>query len=52
MSNLDDVIFVNESLAQQCDFALHLGLTEAGSGMEGMIASSAALSLLLIKRHW
>ncbi len=47
MSRVDDLINVYQSLAQQCDYALHLGLTEAGMGDKGIIASTSALAILL-----
>ncbi len=47
MSGVQDLISVYRSLAGQCDYALHLGLTEAGMGARGMVASSAALAVLL-----
>ncbi len=47
MSGVQDLIQVYESLAQQCDYALHLGLTEAGMGSKGIVASTAALAVLL-----
>jgi (E)-4-hydroxy-3-methylbut-2-enyl-diphosphate synthase len=47
MSRVDDLISVYQSLAQSCDYALHLGLTEAGMGDKGIIASTSALAILL-----
>ncbi len=47
MSRVQDLVQVYESLASQCDYALHLGLTEAGMGSKGIVASTAALALLL-----
>jgi len=47
MSRVDDLISVYQSLAQCCDYALHLGLTEAGMGDKGIIASTTALAILL-----
>jgi (E)-4-hydroxy-3-methylbut-2-enyl-diphosphate synthase len=47
MSHVQDVITVYERLAELVDYPLHVGLTEAGMGMKGMVASSAALSVLL-----
>ncbi|MFA5087779.1 MAG: flavodoxin-dependent (E)-4-hydroxy-3-methylbut-2-enyl-diphosphate synthase [Candidatus Omnitrophota bacterium] len=47
LSDLPDMVFVYERLAKECDFALHLGLTEAGGGLPGVVSSSAALALLL-----
>ena len=47
MSGLQDMVAVTERLAQECDFALHLGLTEAGAGLKGAVSSAAALSILL-----
>jgi len=47
MSGVQDLIEVYQSLAQQCDYALHLGLTEAGMGSKGIVASTAALAVLL-----
>lgn len=47
MSGVQDLIRVYEMLAGRCDYALHLGLTEAGMGSKGIVASTAALSVLL-----
>jgi (E)-4-hydroxy-3-methylbut-2-enyl-diphosphate synthase len=47
MSGVQDLIAVYQSLASACDYALHLGLTEAGMGTKGIVASSAALAVLL-----
>jgi (E)-4-hydroxy-3-methylbut-2-enyl-diphosphate synthase len=47
MSRVQDLIQVYNSLASQCDYALHLGLTEAGMGSKGIVASTAALAVLL-----
>ncbi|TCK19246.1 4-hydroxy-3-methylbut-2-en-1-yl diphosphate synthase [Thiogranum longum] len=47
MSGVQDLIAVYRTLAQRCDYALHLGLTEAGMGAKGIVASTAALSVLL-----
>jgi len=47
MSVVQDLITVYRSLAQRSDYALHLGLTEAGIGSKGIVASTAALSVLL-----
>ncbi len=47
MSGVQDLIAVYRELASRSDFALHLGLTEAGMGVKGMVASSAALAILL-----
>ena len=47
MSIVKDLITVYRSLAQRSDYALHLGLTEAGIGSKGIVASTAALSVLL-----
>jgi (E)-4-hydroxy-3-methylbut-2-enyl-diphosphate synthase len=47
MSGVQDLIAVYRSLADSCDYALHLGLTEAGMGSKGIVASSAALAVLL-----
>jgi (E)-4-hydroxy-3-methylbut-2-enyl-diphosphate synthase len=47
MSQVQDLIAVYRSLAQRCDYALHLGLTEAGMGSKGIVASSAAMGVLL-----
>jgi (E)-4-hydroxy-3-methylbut-2-enyl-diphosphate synthase len=46
-SNVQDLIDVYRQLAARCDYALHLGLTEAGMGSKGIVASAAALSILL-----
>ncbi len=47
MSGVQDLISVYRALSQRCDYALHLGLTEAGMGTKGTVASTAALSVLL-----
>jgi len=47
MSGVQDLIAVYRALAQRCDYALHLGLTEAGMGSKGIVASTAALAVLL-----
>ena len=47
MSRIPDLIEVYQNLAQRCQYALHLGLTEAGMGDPGIVASSAALAILL-----
>jgi (E)-4-hydroxy-3-methylbut-2-enyl-diphosphate synthase len=47
MSGVQDLIAVYRELARRCDYALHLGLTEAGMGSKGIVASTAALAVLL-----
>ncbi len=47
VSGVQDLISVYRDLAARCDYALHLGLTEAGMGSKGIVASTAALSILL-----
>ena len=47
VSGVQDLISVYKDLAAQCDYALHLGLTEAGMGSKGIVATSSALSVLL-----
>ena len=47
VSAVQDLITVYRDLAKRCDFPLHLGLTEAGIGSKGIVASTAALSVLL-----
>ncbi len=47
VSAVQDLIAVYRDLAARCDYALHLGLTEAGMGSRGVVASTAALSVLL-----
>ncbi|MGA7966560.1 MAG: flavodoxin-dependent (E)-4-hydroxy-3-methylbut-2-enyl-diphosphate synthase [Gammaproteobacteria bacterium] len=49
MSRVQDLVRVYTALATQCDYPLHLGLTEAGMGTKGVVASSAGLSILLAK---
>ena len=49
MSDLQDTIRAYQQLASQCDYALHLGLTEAGSQLQGIVASTATLAILLEK---
>ena len=47
VSHVPDLVDVYGRLAARCDYPLHLGLTEAGMGMKGQVASAAALSILL-----
>ena len=47
VSGVQDLISVYRALARRCDYALHLGLTEAGMGTKGTVASAAALAVLL-----
>ena len=47
MSQVQDLIAVYRSLGARCDYALHLGLTEAGMGSKGIVASTAAMAVLL-----
>jgi (E)-4-hydroxy-3-methylbut-2-enyl-diphosphate synthase len=47
VSGVQDLIAVYRDLAARCDYALHLGLTEAGMGSKGIVASSTALAVLL-----
>ncbi len=47
MSGVQDLIGVYRELSRRCDYALHLGLTEAGMGSKGIVASTAALAVLL-----
>ena len=49
VSHVPDLVEVYERLATRCDYPLHLGLTEAGMGMKGQVASAAALAILLTK---
>jgi len=47
MSDVQDLVTVYRAMAKRCDYALHLGLTEAGMGSKGIVASTAALAILL-----
>lgn len=47
MSGVQDVVTVYERIAEAVDYPLHVGLTEAGMGMKGMVASASALSVIL-----
>jgi (E)-4-hydroxy-3-methylbut-2-enyl-diphosphate synthase len=47
VSQVQDLLLVYRNLASRCNFPLHLGLTEAGMGSKGIVASSAALAILL-----
>ncbi len=47
VSSVQDLIAVYRELARRCDYPLHLGLTEAGMGSKGIVASTAALAVLL-----
>ena len=47
VSGVRDLVDIYRRLAAQCDYPLHLGLTEAGMGMKGIVASTAGLSVLL-----
>ena len=49
VSELDILVEVYEQLAKKCNYSLHLGLTEAGMGIKGIVSSTAALSLILTK---
>ena len=49
VSHVPDLVDVYEKLGSRCDYPLHLGLTEAGMGMKGQVASAAALSILLAR---
>jgi (E)-4-hydroxy-3-methylbut-2-enyl-diphosphate synthase len=49
VSQVPDLVEVYTRLAERCDYPLHLGLTEAGMGMKGQVASAAALSILLAR---
>ena len=51
VSGVRDLIDVYTELGRRCDYALHLGLTEAGMGMKGVVASTAGLAPLLLARH-
>lgn len=47
ISNVQELIAIYEDLASRCNYALHLGLTEAGMGSKGIVSSAAALSVLM-----
>jgi (E)-4-hydroxy-3-methylbut-2-enyl-diphosphate synthase len=47
VSGVQDLVRVYQSLAEQCNYALHLGLTEAGMGARGIVASATALAVIL-----
>ena len=47
ISNVQELIRIYQDLSNRCDYALHLGLTEAGMGSKGIVSSSAALSVLM-----
>ncbi|MGD0961970.1 MAG: flavodoxin-dependent (E)-4-hydroxy-3-methylbut-2-enyl-diphosphate synthase [Methylomonas sp.] len=47
ISNVQDLISIYQDLSDRCDYALHLGLTEAGMGSKGIVSSSAALGVLM-----
>ena len=47
VSEVQDLIAVYREIARQCDYPLHLGLTEAGMGSKGIVASTAAMAVLL-----
>jgi len=47
VSNVQDLVLVYQELGKRCDYPLHLGLTEAGMGSKGIVASTAALAILL-----
>src|SRR2546423_435998 len=49
VSGVADLVDVYRRLAARCDYPLHLGLTEAGLGMKGIVASTAGLSILLVE---
>jgi (E)-4-hydroxy-3-methylbut-2-enyl-diphosphate synthase len=47
ISNVQELIEIYQDLSRRCDYALHLGLTEAGMGSKGIVSSAAALSVLM-----
>jgi (E)-4-hydroxy-3-methylbut-2-enyl-diphosphate synthase len=47
ISNVQDLISIYQDLSSRCEYALHLGLTEAGMGSKGIVSSAAALSVLM-----
>ncbi len=47
ISNVQELISIYQNLSERCDYALHLGLTEAGMGSKGIVSSSAALAVLM-----
>ena len=47
VSAVQDLVAIHEELGRRCDYTIHLGLTEAGMGTKGVVASSAALGILL-----
>ncbi|OAI19297.1 MULTISPECIES: flavodoxin-dependent (E)-4-hydroxy-3-methylbut-2-enyl-diphosphate synthase [Methylomonas] len=47
ISDVQELISIYQDLSERCDYALHLGLTEAGMGSKGIVASSAALGILM-----
>ena len=47
VSEVDELVTVHRALAADCDYPLHIGLTEAGPGMKGIVATTAALAILL-----
>jgi (E)-4-hydroxy-3-methylbut-2-enyl-diphosphate synthase len=47
VSGVQDLVSIYQNLAARCDYPLHLGLTEAGMGSKGIVASSAAMAILL-----
>ncbi len=47
VSQVQDLIAVYADLARRCDYALHLGLTEAGMGTKGIVSSAASMGILL-----
>ena len=47
VSGVQDLIAVYRTLAARCEYALHLGLTEAGMGSKGIVASTAGMAVLL-----
>ncbi|WP_428353841.1 flavodoxin-dependent (E)-4-hydroxy-3-methylbut-2-enyl-diphosphate synthase [Methyloprofundus sp.] len=49
ISNVQELISIYQDISGRCEYALHLGLTEAGIGSKGIVASSAALSVLMQK---
>jgi hypothetical protein len=51
VSVVQDLIAVYRELARRCDYPLHLGLTEAGMGSKGIVASTAAMAVLLQEGH-
>ncbi len=52
MSTVQDLISLYQELAKRCNYALHLGLTEAGMGLKGIVRSNCRFKYFITTRYW